>query len=288
MSPKIMNALTIDLEDWFHIVGIEGLAPGEGFGGFESRVVQNTRRILTILREKRCRATFFVLGHIASEQPALVEEVANEGHEIGTHGFSHTPIYDQTREEFSKELEDSISLLERISKQKVIGHRAASFSITDRTLWAIEILRKSGIRYDSSVFPIRHKRYGMPQSSRFLHTLYDDEKEHSITEFPLSTVSLLGRNFPISGGAYFRFLPYGTVKWGIRRVNKEGKPAVFYIHPWEIDPDQPRIDMPFRRKFVHYYGLGRTEKKLRKLLDDFDFGPMKEVLAHEQRGQVES
>lgn len=281
MPSRVLNALTIDVEDWFHIVGIDDLGPDKGFDKYESRVVQNTRKILAVLRERQCKATFFVLGSVANEHPTLVQEIAKEGHEIGTHGLSHKPVCDQTREEFAKELEESIDILERASNQKILGHRAASFSITNQTLWAIEILERAGIEYDSSVFPIKHKRYGMPRSSRFPHTLNDKDKKHSIIEFPLSTLRLLGRNFPIAGGAYFRFLPYGIVRWGIKRLNKEGKPAMFYIHPWEIDPGQPRIDLPFRRKFVHYHGLRRAEKKFRKLLSDFSFGPAKEVLAHE-------
>jgi polysaccharide deacetylase family protein (PEP-CTERM system associated) len=277
MQSGVLNALTVDVEEWFHIVGADELVSSEKLKNCESRVVKNTSRLLDVLGERGCRATFFILGSVAKDYPSLVQKIADEGHEIGTHGLSHRPIYDQTKDEFTKELIESKNILERILNQKVYGHRAASFSVTKETLWAVEAMENAGIEYDSSVFPIRHSRYGIPDSDRFPHRLFDEQGKHSVMEFPLSTIRLLGRNFPMSGGAYFRFLPYPLVRWGIKKLNREDRPAVFYIHPWEIDPGQPRINLPFRRRFVHYHGLRSTERKLKKLLADFRFGPMKEV-----------
>jgi polysaccharide deacetylase family protein (PEP-CTERM system associated) len=242
----------------------------------ESRVCANTDRLLDIFDEFETRSTFFVLGWVAERHPELVRAIAAEGHEIGTHGWSHTMIYRQTPEEFRRELGRSVEELRRLTNAPVLGHRAPYFSITPRSVWALDILKEFGIRYDSSLFPVHNYRYGMPGSPRWPYTLTGHGE--GLREFPLSTLQMFGRTLPISGGAYFRIYPYEFSRWAYRRINQEGRAFAFYLHPWELDPGHPRIPLPRRIAATHYFNLAATEQRLRRLLADFRFAPMQEVL----------
>ena len=274
MNPRerTTNALTVDFEDWYH--GLE--IPAARWPEFEERVEQAGEKLLALLAENRTKATFFVLGHLAERHPQLVRDIAAAGHEIGTHGYSHSFIYRQTPEEFRAELGRSIDVLRALSGSDVLGHRAPYFSITRDSLWAFDVLADLGVRYDSSVFPVLNYRYGIPDAPRWP---YDVETAgRKLTEFPISTWRIWGRNIPVAGGAYFRIFPYVVTRAAFRAINREQRPAVFYIHPWELDPGHPRIPLPRRIAVTHYFNLGATEGRLRRLLRDFRFAPMGEVL----------
>jgi polysaccharide deacetylase family protein (PEP-CTERM system associated) len=263
-----LNALTVDLEDWYH--GVE--LPPSRWPELEDRVVPVTERLLSILDEHGARATFFVLGDVADRHPELVREIRKRGHEIGTHGCSHRFVYEQGPDEFREDIRHSLELLRACGCDDVAGHRAPYFSITRRSLWALEILAELGIRYDSSIFPVSNYRYGIPGAERWPHEV------GSMLEFPISTWRVAGRNVPIAGGAYFRLLPYVVTRRGIAAANGAGKPVVFYLHPWEIDPGHPRIPLPRRVALTHYANLRATERRLSRLLGEFRFAPAREVL----------
>ena len=266
------NALTIDLEDWYH--GLE--IPQHAWSGYEDRVVAPTDRLLEILGAAGTRATFFVLGSVAERHPKLVETIASAGHEIATHGHSHTLVYRQSRDVFRDDLTRSISTLESLTGRRVLGHRAPFFSITRESLWALDVVAEVGLSYDSSIFPVSNYRYGIPDAPRWPHRRQAGDR--ALIEFPISTWRVMGRNIPIAGGAYFRIFPYSLTRRGLRAINRSGKPAVFYLHPWELDPEQPRIPLPRRIGVTHYVNLRATERRFRRLLHDFEFGPMNEVL----------
>ncbi len=271
-APAMVNALTIDFEDWYH--GLE--IPMDRWTGYEDRMELAARRTLDAFAAAGAKATFFVLGAVAEKHPHLVREIAAAGHEVGTHGYSHTLIYTQTPEVFRAELERSIRILEDLSGQRILGHRAPFFSITKKSLWALDILGELGIRYDSSIYPVYNYRYGIEDSPRLP---YDIQRGPvTVREFPISTWRVFGKNLPIAGGAYFRIYPYALTRAGFRAINRAGNPAVFYLHPWELDPDHPRIDLPRRIAATHYVNLGATAGRLRRLLAEFRFAPMKEVL----------
>jgi len=270
---QITNALTIDFEDWYQ--GLE--IPYKDWAGFEDRIVPVGHRLLKLLDDANVKATFFILGYIADQHPELIREIADAGHEIGTHGYSHALIYEQTSELFRDELMRAIGTLQDLTGKQVLGHRAPFFSITKESLWALDILGELGIRYDSSIFPVVNYRYGIPDAPRWPYQI--ETNGHTLTEFPVSTWQVMGRKVPIAGGAYFRIYPYAITKRGLSAVNKEGYPFAFYMHPWEIDPDHPRIRLPRRiAGLTHYFNLRATERRLRQLLRDFKFAPMKEVL----------
>jgi polysaccharide deacetylase family protein (PEP-CTERM system associated) len=269
---RITNALTIDFEDWYQ--GLE--IPHTRWDGFESRVERAGRKLLEIFAESGVRATFFVLGHVAEQHPQIVREIAAAGHEIGTHGFGHEFVYQMKPEQFREQMMRSIRRLGDVTGSKVIGHRAAFFSITRKSLWALDILGEMGIRYDSSIFPVLNYRYGIEDAPRWPYQI--SVGGQNLTEFPISTVRFLGRNIPVAGGAYFRIYPYAMTRGAFRSINREGYPFTFYLHPWEIDPGHPRIPLPRRVALTHYFNLGATEGRLRRLLRDFSFAPMKEVL----------
>jgi len=273
MAPEsITNALTIDFEDWYQ--GLE--IPYTQWDGFEDRIAIVGRKLLQILDEVGTKATFFVLGFVAEKHPEVIKAIEKAGHEIGTHGFSHTLIYKQSPQVFRQEMERAVGFLEDLTGKKVIGHRAPFFSITKHSLWALDILGELGILFDSSIFPVLNYRYGIADAPRFP---YDIKRAHfTLKEFPISTLQLPKVTLPISGGAYFRIYPYQVTKQALRVVNRSGKPFTFYLHPWELDADHPHIDLPRRIALTHYFNLGKTETRFRKLLRDFKFEPMKEVL----------
>lgn len=274
----ITNAMSIDVEDYFHVSVFDGLVPRSKWDDMESRVVANTMRLLEIFREYRVRSTFFVLGWVGERHPQLVAAIAAEGHEIASHGYAHRLIYDQTPAAFRDDVRRAKAILEDACGRPVVGYRAPSYSITPRSLWALDVLAEENYEYDSSIFPIRHDRYGIPVSARRPYSI--DRNGRSIIEVPGSTTRLGPMNLPVAGGGYFRLLPYWWTKWGIARVNEtEGRPAVFYLHPWEIDPDQPRLSAGRLGRFRHYRNLEHTEARLRQLLTDFRFDAIDTLVA---------
>jgi polysaccharide deacetylase family protein (PEP-CTERM system associated) len=266
------NALTIDFEDWYQ--GLE--IPHTEWGGFEDRIPAVGRRLLEILDDAGTKATFFVLGYLAEQHPELVREIQAAGHEIGTHGFSHTLIYKQTPEVFRQEITRAVRHLEDLTGAAVLGHRAPYFSITKDSLWALDTIAELGVRYDSSIFPVVNYRYGIADAPRWPYRIAAGER--TLEEFPITTWDVLGKNLPVAGGAYFRIYPYQLTKRAFRSINGAGKPVVFYLHPWELDPGHPRIPLPRRIALTHYFNLGATERRLRRLLRDFHFAPMGQVL----------
>ena len=281
----IVNAMTVDVEDYFHVSAFENTVSRSQWETLESRVTRNTERLLALFGHANVRATFFVLGWVAERFPGLVRDIAARGHEIASHGFSHRLVYDQTPEQFRADLRRSRDAIAAAVNAPVYGYRAPSFSITKRSFWALETLIEEGFIYDASIFPIRHDRYGVPSAPRRFHTLQTNAG--TIWECPGSTVRVGGMNFPVAGGGYFRLLPYAWTQWGIGRLNEvEGRPAIFYIHPWEIDPDQPRLPGSWFSRFRHYRNLSETEGRLERLVSDFAFAPLVEVLARESQEQA--
>jgi polysaccharide deacetylase family protein (PEP-CTERM system associated) len=344
----MLNILTIDLEDYFQVHAFSDVIKYDDWNNYECRVERNTDRLLSILSSVRSpqhsqlstqnsesnnsvlspqhlpKATFFVLGWIAERYPDLVRRIKKEGHEVACHGYAHRLVYTQSRDEFRKDVKRAKSILENITGKEVIGYRAPSYSITNRSEWAFEVLLEEGFKYDSSIFPIRHDFYGMPEAPRFpfvvslngnsnvefsmlnceLNAFQDSklniqnsqlnaqssvlkansplntENSKFIIEFPISTARLFGLNFPISGGGYFRLFPYSLIRKGLRSINeKEKRPFIFYIHPWEIDPNQPRVNgVTPRSKFRHYVNLNKTEDRLQRLLNDFNFSSVRQML----------
>ena len=276
-EPRIVNAMTIDVEDYFQVSAFEGIAPRHRWDDFESRVCANTERLLAIFDEAEVKATFFVLGWVAERHPELVRRIATAGHEIASHGYAHRLVYDLTRTAFRDDIKRSKDVLQSAFGGRVFGYRAPSYSVTPRSLWALDILIEEGFDYDASIFPIHHDRYGIPLSPREPYVL--DRDAGSLIEAPGSAIRLGPVNLPVGGGGYFRLLPYGWTRWGISRINvKERRPAIFYLHPWEIDPDQPRLAAGKLSRLRHYRNLDQTESRLRRLLADFRFGPMTHIL----------
>lgn len=243
----------------------------------ECRVERNVDRILQLLADHSTKATFFTLGWIAERYPEVVRRIADGGHEIASHGYGHERAHDQTPEEFTADIRLAKLVLEDLSGQEVVGYRAPSFSIGEGNLWAFECLESEGYRYSSSIYPIQHDHYGMPDAPRFAHRI------GRLIEVPATTVRMMRRNWPASGGGYFRLMPYSVSRWLLQQVNqKDGEPAVFYFHPWEIDPEQPRIpNVGAKTRFRHYVNIDRTEGRLAQLLKDFAWGRMDRVLASE-------
>jgi polysaccharide deacetylase family protein (PEP-CTERM system associated) len=273
------NALTFDVEEYFHAEAFARVLRPEEWPTLESRVVATTERLLDILDRERIRATFFVLGWVAERHPSLVREIASLGHEIGCHGYGHQMISRLTREEFEGDVTRAKAALEEATGRPVIGYRAPTFSVMRDTLWSLDVLCEAGFRYDSSIFPILHDRYGIPDAPRFPHRM-KAPNGGELTEFPLSTVLVLGRRVPVAGGGYFRLFPYALTQRAITRINAhEGQPAMIYLHPWEIDPDQPRLPVGPLTRFRHLVNVGKTEARLGRLLADFTWAPAAEVLA---------
>src|SRR5215207_3174235 len=271
-ASRIINAMTIDVEDYFHVSVFDGLVPRHRWEEMESRVVANTERLLEIFNESGIQATFFVLGWVAERFPQIVGAIAAEGHEIASHGYAHRLVYDLTPRQFRDDIRRSKDLLEAGANAPVVGYRAPSYSITPRSLWALDVLIEEGFLYDSSIFPIHHDRYGIPISPRHPYVL---QRAGTLVEAPGSTVRWGAINLPVGGGGYFRILPYQWTRWGIARLNGvEKTPAIFYLHPWEIDPDQPRLRAGMLGRFRHYYNLDRAEARLRMLIHDFSFSTM--------------
>ena len=269
------NALTIDVEDYFHVSALAPYIPRSEWDNRESRVEQNVERILQLLDDSGARATFFTLGWIGERYPQLVRSIVDNGHELASHGFAHRRASEQSPEAFFSDIQLAKIVLEDICDVEVRGYRAPSFSIGDANVWAFECIERAGYRYSSSIYPIRHDHYGTPDAPRFAH----DVRE-GLVEMPLTTMRLFGRNWPAGGGGYFRLMPYAVSRWLLRRVNHvDQQPAIFYFHPWEIDAAQPRIPgIDAKTRFRHYLNLHRMERRLQQLLFDFEWGRLDEVL----------
>lgn len=274
----MLNALTFDIEDYFQVEAFKQHIRYEEWPHYPIRVADNTRKIVEILDERGVKATFFMLGWVAERCPEMVKALAASGHEIASHGYAHQMVSKQTQQEFEADLIKSLEILEPLAGTKIIGYRAPTYSIIKDSFWALDILAKCGMKYDSSIFPIRHDRYGVPEAPRFPYQIYEQNGRNMI-EFPISTVRVGKWNLPIAGGGYMRLLPYAVMKFGLRRVNREGQPAIVYLHPWELDPEQPRIpNIPSTTRFRHYVNLHATADKLRSLIRDFEFAPVRDVL----------
>jgi polysaccharide deacetylase family protein (PEP-CTERM system associated) len=270
----MINLLTFDIEEWFHTTALHQYIDEQSWERLESSVIGNVHNLLELLADHQTRATFFILGWIAERYPRLVQEIHRSGHEIASHGYRHQLIYDLDRETFREYVQRAKALLEDLTGKPVLGYRATSFSIVSHTLWALDILRDAGFVYDSSMFPIKHDIYGINGFPRFPFRL-----ENGLIELPASTIKLGGKNFPIAGGGYFRLYPYWLTKKGIESLNRAGHPAMVYLHPWELDPDCPRVaHADWRTRFRQYVNLEKTTAKLKQLLTDFRFTPISQFI----------
>ena len=277
-SGEALNALTVDVEDYYQVEAFSDVVKREDWPKWESRVEKNTFDLLELFARHGVRATFFVLGYVAEMHPSIVKAISEGGHEVACHGYHHRLIYKQTPEEFRADIRKSLDILQSQSGTEIIGYRAPSYSITNASMWALDVLLEEGIRYDSSIFPVHHDRYGVPDAERFPHVL--KREKGTLVEFPPSTVRLGSMNLPISGGGYFRIFPYQFFRWGWKRINQtEDESAIFFLHPWEIDPDQPVVPGSRVNILRHRLNLSRTKGRLEKLLRDFKFAPVCEVLA---------
>ena len=283
MKFKAKNALTIDVEDYFQVTNFASFVDSESWDNFPSRVEKNTSSLLSIFARYEVKATFFILGWVAERYPELIKRIHKEGHEVACHGYGHQLVYDLNEKQFQNDIHKAKQILEDICETPVLGYRAPSYSIVTRSKWALDILINEGFVYDSSIFPTHHPRYGIPNSPRHHHVIQC--KKGKIEEFPPSTLPIGKWNFPIAGGGYFRLLPYFLTRWGVKRLNMKEEDFVFYLHPWEIDPGQPRFrEASSLSRFRHYINLKSTQLKLERLLKDFDFAPLKDYLfPHEQR-----
>jgi len=300
------NFLTIDVEDYFQVHAFSGTIPREEWPKYELRVHKNTEHILDILNRHRTKATFFVLGWIAERAPDLVRTIAREGHEIASHGYAHQHIATQSPEEFRKDVRLSRDILESILGKPVKGYRAPTYSITNRTLWALPVLIEEGFRYDSSIFPVRHDYYGIPGAPRAPFKIFLSSglpknfselrttpveigegaaiavRHGELLELPAATLGVWGFNLPVGGGGYFRLFPYSLIRWGLRHMNGHGGGFVFYLHPWELDPEQPRVrNAPLLSRFRHYANLEKTRARFERLLRDFCFYPIEARISFE-------
>jgi len=272
----MLNALTVDVEEYFQVHAFEEMIRRENWENYKSRVENSTSRILDILAETGTCATFFILGWIAERHPILVRRIRDAGHEVATHGYGHWLIYRQTPDQFHSDLQRSLDIIQDITGEKVLGFRAPSFSVTRHSLWALDVVQECGLLYDSSIYPARplvHNRYGLPGTPCAPYLI-----RPGLWEFPMTVVHWMGIDFPIGGGGWLRHYPYAFTRWGLRKVNAEGRPFIVYLHPWEVDPGQPRINGNLWRQFLHYHNLHKTEERLRALCQEFRFAPIREVL----------
>ena len=273
-SAQPTNAMTIDVEDYFQVSAFAPYIARSDWVNRECRVERNVNRILDMLASQQTKATFFTLGWIAERYPQIVRRIVQDGHELASHGYGHERASDLSREAFSSDIQSAKKLLEDIGGVPVLGYRAPSFSIGTANLWAFDCLQEAGYRYSSSVYPVKHDHYGMPDAPRFAYDVRD-----GLTEIPPTTLRMFQRNLPSSGGGYFRLLPYAVSRWMLRQVNAgEGESAVFYFHPWEIDSGQPRVEgVNAKTRFRHYVNIGRMEDRLQRLLRDFRWGRMDQI-----------
>jgi len=279
----ITNAMTVDVEDYFQVAAFADCIGPETWDSFPCRVERNVSRILQLFADHHVSATFFTLGWIAKRYPQMVRSLIAAGHELASHGFDHTKVHQQTRDQFRSDIRSAKQLLEDVSGTPVIGYRAPSFSINAQTTWAFDVLAEEGYRYSSSVYPIRHDHYGMREAPRFAFT---PRGISGVIELPLTACHFLGSNWPCAGGGYFRLMPYAIARWAIRRVNRvDGRPCIFYFHPWEIDPDQPvQKGLKIRARMRHYLNLHRMEQRLHSVLSDFAWSRIDRVFPQVRAG----
>lgn len=274
---RIVNAMTIDVEDYFQASVFDPVVSRDAWGRADSRVCRNTERLLTIFDEVGVQATFFALGWVAEKFPALMRTIVSRGHELASHSYEHRLVYEMSPDEFRQDLRRAKRALEDAAGVPVYGFRAPSYSITGRSMWALDILLEEGFRYDASIFPVWHDRYGIPTAPRHAHVM--QLARGRLVEAPPSTVRWCGMNLPVGGGGYTRQLPYAWTAWGMTHIHaREQLPAIFYLHPWEIDPEQPRIDLPLLARVRHYRNLHKTESRLRRLVREYRFAPLATVL----------
>lgn len=273
---SIINAMTVDVEDYFQVSAFEKTIDRNQWENIPCRVDRNMDRILNLFAEKEIKATFFTLGWVAERYPDLVRRIVKEGHELASHGYSHTRVTQQSPQEFRADIQKAKKLLEDISGVAVKGYRAPSYSIGADNLWALDDLHEAGYRYSSSIYPVKHDLYGMPEASRFA---FRPRGEQGILEIPITTIRFGNKNLPCGGGGFFRLYPYAVSRWALRKVNNaEQQSGMFYFHPWEIDPDQPRQQgINFKTRFRHYLNLGRMENRLQALLRDFSWDRMDNI-----------
>lgn len=276
-GPAPVNAFTVDVEEYFQVSALASVVDQGSWGSMGSRLEPCVEQILSMLDERQARGTFFVLGWIAEKNPNLIRRIAEQGHEVASHGYNHTRVTQQTPKQFQEDAGRTKGILEDTVGMSVTGYRAASFSIGADNLWALDVLADVGYTYSSSVYPVRHDLYGFPAAPRFAFR----RSGGGILEIPISTNRMFGQNFPAGGGGYFRLLPYAVSKWAIRQINRRDRqPMIFYFHPWEIDPDQPRIPgTPLRSRIRHYLNLTKTKGRLSHLLEDFRWDRMDVVFA---------
>lgn len=271
-----MHCLSFDVEEHFQVSAFWSEARRQQWDRLESRVYKNTETLLAMLAKRNIRATFFVLGWVAERCPEIVRSIAAQGHEVASHGYGHELITGQTPGMFRDDVRKAKGILEDICGKRVYGYRAPSFSITKDTKWAIPILIEEGYLYDSSIFPVLHDRYGIPDATPTIHLLRAEAG--CIWEVPPSTANILGMRLPVAGGGYFRLYPYPILRTLLKRIERSGHPLVMYLHPWELDPDQPKMDGPWLSRFRHYLNLHKTRDRLCSLLDDFRFNAIQNVL----------
>ena len=279
-TTAIVNALSIDVEDYFQVSAFAGRIRECDWDRLPCRVERNVERILAMLASADAKATFFTLGWIGERYPALVRRIVEAGHELASHGFAHGRASEQQPDAFLADIRLAKAVLEDVAGCDVSGYRAPSFSVGPANAWAFQCIADAGYRYSSSLYPIRHDHYGVPDAPRFAH-----EVAPGLLEVPVATVRLFDANWPAGGGGYFRLLPYRLSRWSLRRINGvDGKPAMFYFHPWEIDPEQPRVDgIGMKTRFRHYVNLGRMESRLTRLLADFRWDRADRVFLNEVR-----
>ena len=270
----ITNVMTVDVEDYFQVAAFDNIIDSKDWDSLPHRVQNNTNKILDIFAEKNIKATFFVLGWVAERYPEIVKRIVNEGHELASHGYAHKKATEQSRSEFKTDIIKAKKILEDISGVEIKGYRAPSYSINKSNLWVHDELKATGHQYSSSVYPVKHDLYGIPDAPRFAY-----QCKNGLLEIPITTAPVSGRNFPAGGGGFFRLYPYALTRWIIQRSNyKDKQPSIFYFHPWEIDPQQPRQkSASFKSRFRHYLNLEKTEPRLKKLLNDFKWDRMDNI-----------
>lgn len=273
----MFNILSVDVEEWFHPEALQHLYPYSEWVNLESRVNENVEKLLQLFSDKNVKATFFTLGWIAKQHPGLIKKISGQGHEIASHGNKHKMVTKMSSEEFEVDLGESIKILEDTSGEKVLGFRAPTFSVVKETFWSFEIMEKLGLAYDSSVYPIWHDRYGVPDAPRQRYNALGNNG-NTLTEFPMSTIKFFGKNIPFGGGGYLRIYPNWLTKKAIASVNNEGLPAIMYMHPWEFDEGQTRLNLGKIQTWRHYYNIDKNLFKLSGLLDQFSWTNFKTVI----------
>jgi polysaccharide deacetylase family protein (PEP-CTERM system associated) len=272
----LVNAMTVDVEDYFQVSAFEPYIPRTQWESLPGRVENNTQRILDLFEKYHIKATFFTLGWVAQRHPGLIKRIVNSGHELASHGFEHIRVTQQTPDKFRHDVRRTKELLEDVGGQEILGYRAASYSIGEKNLWALEILDEQGYKYSSSIYPVKHDLYGMPKAPRFMFKPFPGK---NLQEIPITTLKLFNRNIPCGGGGFFRLYPYSFSKWAYQTLNnKERQAGIFYFHPWEIDPAQPRqAGLALKTRVRHYLNLEKTEPRLVRLLSDFSWDTMQNV-----------